>query len=215
MKKAVSMIKKTAWPSLSRRQGITSIGLFGTALISMRAAFAVSSSGQAKADDAAWTTLHLAQARVIQIPVTVNGRTVPAMIDSGTSRSVIGEALASDLGLASTGATSVTSFTRNVSGSSYRVDKLELDGLSLRDVELESYEIAQIESLARHEIPLLLGRDILGRIDVQVDFVRDRVRCLPFQGARALSSHRTLPLVGRGPGFPSIPLLLEGRPAQP
>lgn len=189
------------------------MGLFGATLLSARGAAAFAASDRAKSEPAIWTPLHLAQNRVIQVPVTVNGRTVSGMIDSGTSRSIISQALAADLGLVSMGPTSATSFTDRIWGSTYRIDRLELAGLGLSTVELESYDIAQIENLARHRIPVLLGRDVLQRVDVDVDFVGDQVRCLPFQGVHE-GSGQTVPLVGSGAGFPSIPLLLEGQSTQ-
>lgn len=200
-------------PTVSRRDAITSIGVAIGALAQINTAFALSPGQPTQMDDG-WTPLNLAASRTIAVPVRLNGRTVPAMIDSGTSRSVIGRTLALELGLTDLGETAAQSFTKKVYGSIYSADQMELPGIALRNIPLESFDVTEIEGIANRQIPLILGRDILRQIDLEVDFVGDRARCLPLHDRPTWPGHAALPLVGERASFPSISLALEGHKPQ-
>lgn len=160
--------------------------------------------------DDAWGVMDLSKRRMIFAPVKLNGRTITALVDSGTSRTIVNGDLAKELGLAPLGETSVTSFTRRVAGLCYRAERIELAGTVLKNFILDSYETAEIEALSRQRILLILGRDILRKIDVEVDFAKDRVRWVSTGAKRDFQTDHILALHGERAAFPSIDLTLDG-----
>lgn len=164
--------------------------------------------------DEAWAALDLAERRMILAPVQLNDRIISAVVDSGTSRTIINGGLAREMGLIPLGETSVTSFTRRVAGLSYRARTMELAGTILKDFVLDSYETADIEALARQKIPLIVGRDVLKKIDLGIDFVGNRIRWISSERRRNAAPDLILPLYGERAAFPSINLTIEGMPEE-
>ena len=158
-----------------------------------------------------WEPMDLRRRRMIFTSVKLNDRTVSALVDSGTSRSIINASLARELGLVPLGKTSTTSFTRRVSGLSYRAQTIEAAGTIVHDLPIDSYGAADLDALSGQRIPLIVGRDVLRIIDVEVDFIGDRVRWLKKQQDTDFRADFTLPLQGERAAFPSIDLTLEGR----
>ncbi|WP_255326441.1 pepsin/retropepsin-like aspartic protease family protein [Sphingobium sp. EM0848] len=158
--------------------------------------------------------MDLPKRRMIFAPVKLNDRTIAALVDSGTSRTIINGGLAKELGLVPLGETSVTSFTRRVAGLCYRAERIELAGMVLKDFVFDSYGTAEIEALSRQRIPLILGRDILGKVDAEVDFVKDRVRWVSMEARRGFQADLILPLHGERAAFPSIDVTLEKMPRE-
>ncbi len=158
--------------------------------------------------------MDLPKRRMVLAPVKLNDRAIAALVDSGTSRTIINGTLAAELGLVPLGETSVSSFTRRVTGLGYRAGRMELAGTVLKDFMLDSYGTAEIETLARQHIPLILGRDVLQTVDVEVDFVNDRIRWVPKGRRGAFQADHILALHGERAAFPSIDLVLEGRPQE-
>ena len=160
--------------------------------------------------DGMWAALDLAERRMIFAPVKLENTIISALVDSGTSRTIINSGLARELGLVPLGETSVTSFTRRVAGVSYRAATMELAGTILKDFVFDSYETADIEALARRQLPLIVGRDVLKKIDVEIDFIGDRIRWTSPGPRRNVRPGLRLPLCGERAAFPSIDLAIEG-----
>lgn len=161
--------------------------------------------------DDAWEPMDLLHRHMIFAPVKLNDRNIPALVDSGTSRSIIHHGLARELGLVPLGEASVTSFTRRVAGLSYRTERMELAGTFLNDFVIDSYGMAEIEALSRQHIPLIVGRDVLQKVDVDFDFVGNRIRWISKGASRDFQADLSVALHGERAAFPSIDLALEGR----
>ncbi|NIJ16319.1 membrane-associated protease RseP (regulator of RpoE activity) [Sphingobium vermicomposti] len=98
-----------------------------------------------------------------------------------------------------------------MSGLSYRAQTIEAAGTIVHDLPIDSYGAADLDALSGQRIPLIVGRDVLRIIDVEVDFIGDRVRWLKKQQDTDFRADFTLPLQGERAAFPSIDLTLEGR----
>lgn len=160
--------------------------------------------------DNSWAKMDLIKRRMIFAPVSLNGRMLEAVVDSGTSRSVINGRLAEELGLVPLGKASVTTFTREITGREYMAQAIELGGTMLRDCPLDSFSTTEINAVSGQKMPLIVGRDVLQEIDLEVDFVGDRVRWCPKQRQVAFQADQVLPLRGMRGDFPSIDMIIEG-----
>ncbi len=158
-----------------------------------------------------WHPLGLASARYLALPARINDSAFAAVIDSGSTRTVIRDDLALDLQLPFEGSTLATTFSGDVSGTLYRVDHLALDVASFRRVSVASYDMSGIERSVSGKIPFVLGQDVLRNVAVQMDFPGDRARFLAPATVGRPAAYTRLDVQGIDRAFPSLPIALEGR----
>ena len=155
-----------------------------------------------------WHALDLAATGFLSLPACLNGQEFRAMIDTGASRSIVRHDLALDLNLPYIGSVVATTFSDTVTGNLYRVDDLAVDAAAFRRVDVASYDLSQVEGLAGHRIPLILGQDVLRAIDLEVRFEADQARFLSPHQSEAAGFER-IGLQGAGRKFPCLPIRLE------
>lgn len=124
--------------SISRRTMIRSVTFTIGGLIHARPTSAASPPSPV-GHNGGWLPLDLSTSRVLVVPAAINGRPLPAMIDSGASHSVISQQLALDLNMAALGPISTQSFTDRVNGSRYRAKTSELGGFTFRGIRFDSF----------------------------------------------------------------------------
>uniref|UniRef100_UPI003B3A6AF9 aspartyl protease family protein n=1 Tax=Sphingomonas sp. TaxID=28214 RepID=UPI003B3A6AF9 len=156
----------------------------------------------------AWQQLDLASARCLRLAATVGATSMRAVINTGATRSVIRDQLALQLGLPYIGATLTGTFTRDVVGSLYRVERLTLDGVGFNNISVGSFEVAQLASLPEG-VSLVIGQDVLQQVALHVQFTKDRARLLAPSSIRSMSGYRRLSLVGTARQFPALEMRLE------
>lgn len=112
------------------------------------------------------------------VDVTLNGRTVRALIDSGAQYSVIDRALFQDLGL--TEAFDMPLVAYGVGGNAQvgRGTTLALDvgGMAVTGLRAAILGLGPLADSRGLGAPLILGQDVLGRLVLEVDAEKRRVR---------------------------------------
>lgn len=117
---------------------------------------------------------------LIEIPVTVNGTPLRAVVDSGAQFSAIDTALARQLGLRRPMTAPILAY--GVSGGpvlthTVRVN-LAAPGLSAPNLRAAVLDLAPISAVTGRDFQMLIGRDVLGQLVVEADFPRARARFL-------------------------------------
>ncbi|MBU1376437.1 MAG: aspartyl protease family protein [Alphaproteobacteria bacterium] len=151
---------------------------------------------------------------LIEIPVTVNGTPVRAVVDSGAQFSAIDRTLAARMALPRTLAAPILAY--GVSGGpslshTVRLD-LALPGLAIPDLRAAALDLAAISAATGRDFQLLIGRDVLRHLVVEADFPRARARFLAREAFRAPRDAIVLPLRTKG-GAPVIAVRIEDAPA--
>ena len=147
---------------------------------------------------------------LIEIPVTVNGTQIRAVVDSGAQFSAIDRALADRLALPRTVAAPILAY--GVSGApslthTVRLD-LALPGLAIPGLRAAALDLAAISDATGRNFQLLIGRDVLRRLVVEADFPRGRARFLTREAHRPARDAMIVPLRSKG-GAPMVSVQIE------
>jgi predicted aspartyl protease len=167
------------------------------------------------ADGRATPWLPLAPGRsLVEIDATVAGRPVRAVVDTGAQFTAIDRVLADDLGLPRTLAAPVLAY--GVSGGPTLTHTVSLDlgvsGFQAPGVRAPALDLAALSAATGREFQLLIGRDVLREVVLEIDFARDRMRFMAPQAYRPPFDGQVIPLILRGGGAPTVPVSIEGRP---
>ncbi|MBV1692596.1 aspartyl protease family protein [Novosphingobium sp. G106] len=157
-----------------------------------------------------WYPLDLDRDRYLTVPVSINGRTLRAVVDSGSLRSILRHDLALEMGLPYLGQTLVQTFTEQLPGELYKLDSFEMFGVSVKHLAIGGFDLAQMEAVNRLDLPFVVGQDVLTSIDLQVDFVGKRMRAFKPGHTPIGPDHKQVNLYGANEGFPAIALTIEG-----
>jgi hypothetical protein len=155
-----------------------------------------------------WTAFEPRPDGRVVLPVSIDGHATTALLDSGTSQSVIDQAYAAQIGLEPHGA-----YPNNgVSGrqTSGHVDgaRIEVGGLALNGLTLASLDLDEEAGSSR---PIILGEELFDRAVVDIDFARHRVAFRdPARFARPRGAIE-VPLTRDG-DLRLVPVSIEGRP---
>ena len=155
-----------------------------------------------------WTAFEPRPDGRVVLAVSIDGHTTTALLDSGTSESVIDQAYAGLIGLEPHGA-----YPNNgVSGvaTSGHVDgaRIEVGGLALNGLTLASLNLAEATPPSR---PIILGEELFERAVVDIDFARHRIAFRdPARFARPRGA--TEVVLTRDSDLRLIPVSIEGRP---
>ena len=201
----------------SRRGDVRAIGMAFGAMTSYRINASVTFGAGNRTDDGGWQPLFLKTARYLTVNAAVNGVAVRAIIDTGASRSVISKKLANHLALPVSGVVDVVAFTKKVRGSLHKIRELKVGSELLRNADLASFDLSNVEQFTGQPLPLLIGQDILSRVALEVQFPNDRARFANLPSATTSSverlsiafsrSHLPLIQVGMTDGFESPAVL--------
>jgi hypothetical protein len=155
-----------------------------------------------------WTAFEPRPDGRVVLPVSVDGHATTALLDSGTSQSVIDRAYAGLIGLEPHGA-----YPNNgVSGrqTSGHIDgaRIEVGGLALNGVTLASLDLGDAAPPSR---PIILGEALFDRAVVDIDFAHHRIAFRdPARFARPRGATQ-VPLTRDG-DLRLVPVSIEGRP---
>lgn len=152
---------------------------------------------------------------LVEIDATVAGRPVRAVVDTGAQFTAVDRALAEALDLPRTIAAPVLAY--GVSGGPTMTHTVTLDvgvqGLVVPGVRAPALDLAALSAATGREFQLLIGRDVLREVIIEVDFALDRMRFLKAEAYRAPADGQVIPLTPKGGGAPTVPVRIEG--AQP
>ena len=167
------------------------------------------------ADGRATPWLPLAPGRnLLEIDATVAGRPVRAVVDTGAQFTAVDRVLADSLDLPRTLAAPVLAY--GVSGSPTLTHTVTLDvgvrGLHAPGIRAPALDLAAMSAATGREFQLLIGRDVLREVVLEIDFARDRMRFLSPGAYRPPFDGQVIPLKPRGGGAPTVPVSIEGRP---
>ena len=201
----------------TRRRLLAHLGLLGVAggalfMVRDRLPWPPLEPRFANGRDTPWLRLP-EQGGLIDIPVTVNGAPIRAVVDSGAQFSAIDRGLADKLGLPRTVAAPILAY--GVSGApslthTVRLD-LSLPGLHIPHLRAAALDLAAISAATGRDFQLLIGRDVLRHLIVEADFPRGRARFLARAAHRPPRDATVIPLKMRG-GAPMAAVEIEGRP---
>lgn len=151
---------------------------------------------------------------LVEIDATVSGRPVRAVVDTGAQFTAVDRALAEGLDLPRTLAAPVVAY--GVSGGPTLTHTVTLDlgvpGLHVPDVRAPALDLAALSAATGREFQLLIGRDVLREVVLEIDFGLDRMRLQRPEAYRIPPDAQVIPLAIRGGGAPTVPVSIEGRP---
>lgn len=150
---------------------------------------------------------------LIEIPASVNGTPIRAVVDSGAQFSAIDRGLARQLGLPQTAALPLLAY--GVSGEpdlTYTVKlDLGLPGLAVDGLRAAALDIARLSEATGRDFSLLVGRDVLRAVVLDADFPRGQVRFLAPGTLPPPAEAVAVPLRLDG-GAPVTPVQIEAAP---
>ena len=158
-----------------------------------------------------WQPLNLKTARYLIFRAAVNGVGIPAVIDTGASRSVLSRDFARRLGLKTSGPIDATTFTKAVTGTLYSVSELKVGTTIIRDVEVASFDLSGVKGSLVEQLPLIVGQDILGKSALEVQFPSDRGRLIDRVGPEKSRFERIIVEISAS-RLPLIPLVMQEVP---
>lgn len=159
--------------------------------------------------DTPWQSLP-ARGGLIEIPVTVDGHAIRAVVDSGAQVSAIDAGLAARLALPRTLAAPILAY--GVSGKPVLTHTVRLDlvvpGLTVPDLRAAVLDLAALSAATGRDFQLLIGRDVLSHLVVEADFPAGRARFLAPDVYRPPRDATVLPLRHTG-GAPVVAVQVE------
>jgi predicted aspartyl protease len=145
----------------------------------------------------------------ILIPAAVNGVDVPVMLDSGAETTVLDRAFAESLGIRPSGrVAAVGTGGREVaelaSGVTVRIGAVEL-----RDMTVALLDLKPIAAAIGRPLPVVLGKEVLNALTVQLDFADRTISFHDPQRFQAPADALAVP-VSNVAGLHAIPASIEG-----
>ena len=196
--------------NLSRRGAVRLIGMAMGSMTTYRINATVTfrkSIALAGSDGEGWQALNMHSTRYLTLDATVNGFPVKAVVDSGASRSVINTELAIGLSLPVVGALNAAAFTKEISGTLYKVRELKVGTVAIWDTDVASFDLSGIEGGLAEKLPLLIGQDILEKSVLEIQFTKDLAR-LVSKPRLATDQFELIPITRSGSRLPLITLNL-------
>jgi len=149
-------------------------------------------------------------AGLIEIAVTVNGRPIRAVVDSGAQFSAIDRGLAETLALPRTVAAPILAY--GVSGAPSLTHTVRLDlamtGLAVPGLRAAALDLAAISAATGRDFQFLVGRDVLRHVVIDADFPRHRARFLAREAYKPTRDAIPIPLRSKG-GAPMVSVQVE------
>jgi predicted aspartyl protease len=88
---------------------------------------------------------------------------------------------------------------------------LGVPGLSVPSVRAAALDLAALSGSTGRAFQLLIGRNVLRQMVLEVDFPLDRARFVAPQAFKAPIDAQVIPLTSSGGGAPTVPVSIEGR----
>lgn len=135
----------------------------------------------------------------------INGVEVSALLDTGAEMTVVDTRLASRLGLAAKGSGSAIGTGGSASVSFADGVTIQAAGLRLTDRTVAIIDLGAVAEAMGHPLPLLLGKDLLGGLVMDLDLPNRQIAFFPPSHAPKLAGATVLPFTQVGP-LRAIPL---------
>lgn len=149
---------------------------------------------------------------LIEIDVSVEGKPLRALVDSGAEVSAIDGRIAQQLGLSPRVAFPVVAY--GVTGGplvSYAVAlDLALPGLWAGGLAAAALDLDALARAANRDFQIIIGRDLLRHVVLDADYPRDRVRLVSPAQYRPPSGAVRIPMTRRA-GAPMVSVRIEAR----
>lgn len=123
------------------------------------------------------------------VNLVVDGKNVPALLDTGTTHTVIDLAVAVNLGLKTQLAGKLESLAGSIDLSTTTFTSFELGAFRQSGGMIGVVDLSHVRRMGNNEFSAIVGSDILANIALQVDWDQDRVRLLS-SGTKAFSGER-------------------------
>jgi predicted aspartyl protease len=185
--------------SFIRRLGFLAAGAAGVLLLRDRVLLpAPGISFHGSAQSSGW--IGFPDTGLIQIAGSIGGVDARVLVDSGAQFSAIDRGLANRLGLKA--ATPAPMIAYGVTGGPTLTHTVGLDlqlpGLRVEDLRAAVFDLASLSAMTRTPFDLLLGRDVLGSLILEVDGPGRRVALMRPEAYAAPVSAVSAATVGRG-----------------
>ncbi|MGA0604554.1 aspartyl protease family protein [Phenylobacterium sp. VNQ135] len=145
----------------------------------------------------------------INIPATVNGAATHVLLDSGAEATVLDKAYAESLGIKPSGmVAAVGTGGRDVAELASGVD-IRLGDVELRDLTVALMDLKPIAAVIGRPLPVILGKEVLNALTVQLDFQGQTITFHDPVRYRAPAGVVPVPVTNVA-GLHAIPVSIEG-----
>ena len=155
-----------------------------------------------------WTSFEPRPDGRIVLPIKLDGHDAMALLDSGTSRSVIDKAYAASIGLKAHGDYPNNGATGLQTSGHIDTARIEVGGVVLNKVTLATLDLAGAGGPSR---PLILGEEVFNAAVVDIDFAHHRIAFRDPARFAMPPDAIEVPLVRDG-DLRLTPVSIEGRP---
>ena len=159
-------------------------------------------------DCGAWEVQSLKINRFLTCAVSVAGMKITAMIDSGLTRTALTTDLIHQLGLTPSGHSIAKGFSGTLTTAEYQLQNLTagpvvLDHLTVLGIDHANFPFPS-------GVSAVLGRDVLERLVLDVDFPNDSMRLCPVQDQHSRAEFTSIPTSLGPDNIYGIPVSIEG-----
>lgn len=161
--------------------------------------------------DSGWLDFELFSQRRLFIPVSVEGRTVDAMLDSGAEVTVVDRAFAEEIGLTGQGGVTAIGTGGSETVSIARGFDVRLGGAELKGVTVAVMDLSAIAQALGRPVPVLLGKEMMNQAITDIDFAARRIRLVAPEAFVPPPGTVELPLTPVK-GLRAVPVAIEDGP---
>ena len=160
----------------------------------------------------AWLPVELLFERYIMFRGRVGGVETDILLDSGAGMTVLDDAFAKKLGLASSGALPAQGVGGTTTAGLVQGVTVELGDLKLGPMTAVTLDLSQIARRMGRDLPVILGKEVFHELVVDMDYPNARIRFLdPARFAYAGAGHR-LEVMPGDDGHKLVKLAVEDLP---
>jgi len=127
------------------------------------------------ADSTGWTKFTFYQDRRIFLPVTVNGVSTTAILDSGAEFSGLDTAFARNAGIASAGTFAAQGSGGDALVSVARGVEIRVGALELRDLTVAVLDLSDMSKQVGAPLTVILGKELFNEMTVEIDYPGRRI----------------------------------------
>lgn len=163
----------------------------------------------------AWMPIDFKTHRIISFPGTVNGLATNIVLDSGAAITVINTDFAARAGIKSQGTIGATGVSGTQTASLAQAVDIHLGDLTLSNLTVAVIPMAGLSTALGREITVILGKELLNEVVVDVDFERERIAFESTADYSPPPGSIALPLNPNKDGLRTVDVRIEGGPSIP
>lgn len=161
--------------------------------------------------DSGWLDFELFSQRRLFIPVTIQGQTVDAMLDSGAEVTVVDRTFAEKIGLVGQGGVTAIGTGGSETVSIAPGFDVRLGGAELKGVTVAVMDLSPITQALGRPVPVLLGKEMMNQAITDIDFAERRIRLVAPDAFAPPPGTIELPLTPVN-GLRALPVVIEDGP---